>query len=392
MVASGVGIHLKGMRRSNTEAVLQAVLRQGALSRAEIAQTTGLSAPSVTKITAELLAHGVLAEQDATPTRDPGRPRVPVVVDRSRHRLAGVHIGLRWTRVGLVDLAGDVRAERIVDHRKRTPDAVIGEVRDLLDELEAAESTRVLGLGVSTGGWVRPDTGVLVDHPSLRWRDVPIRDALADRGRPVFVDNSVRALGRAEWLFGRARFAGSVIFLFIGNVVGAAVLTGGEVHRGRDAAAGVVEHLPVGPAEGIECSCGRRDCLFSLGSDLAVVERARELGVVGRRANLEQVVGKARRGDPGAERLLVRRAERVGEACGLLMDLMAPDLLVLGGGLLQQPGHLDALRAAATRRAGRVPSVADHIVFSDLGEQALVRASACVALDAFARDPLPFVV
>ncbi|WP_436499728.1 ROK family protein [Actinokineospora sp. HUAS TT18] len=386
-----MGIQLRGMRRSNTEAIMQAVLRQGSLSRAEIAGVTGLSAASVTKITADLVQHNVLAEYDAMATRDPGRPRVPVGMDRSRHRLAGVHIGLRWTRVGLIDLEGTVVAERIVDHRRRTPEAVTAEAHQLLDEVEAAEGRNVIGLGVSAGGWVRPDNGVLVDHPSLHWRDVNLREAMEGRGYPVFVDNSVRALGRAEWLFGAAREVGSVMFLFVGNVVGAAILSDGVVHRGRESAAGVVEHLPVGPPDGVECGCGRRDCLFSLGTDLAVVAKAQELGVVGKRANLEQVVGKARRGDEVADRLLAERAERVGEACGMLIDLMAPDLLVLGGGLLDQRQHLPNLIAAAARRAGRVPDVADRIVFSTLGDTALIRASACVALDAFAHDPLSFV-
>jgi predicted NBD/HSP70 family sugar kinase len=95
------------------------------------------------------------------------------------------------------------------------------------------------------------------------------------------------------------------------------------------------------------CRCGRSDCLAALASDVAVLERARQAGLVRPRGSFASLVKASQSGSEEAAALLRQRAEYVGIAAGILLDLLDPDLLILGGGLLQTPEHLDALRAGA---------------------------------------------
>lgn len=380
---------LRGLRRSNLSLVAKALLYRGALARADIASVTGLSPTSVTKITAQMMRAHLLTELSAV-SGDPGRPRVPVALDTTHYRFLGIHIGLRRTTGGLIDLAGNVVAEHAITHRRQSQKAILTEVRELRGELEnlAGGSQRVLGTGVATGGRVDPAAGVVVDHPVLGWKDVHVADQLDSREHLLLVDNSVRAMALAESYLGVTRNVRSSLFLFIGNIVGAGFMLDGRLRQGHDAAAGTIDHLPVG--DGVAesaCACGRTDCLAAVASDVAVLKRARETELVRPRASFESLVSRSRSGDDKAAQLLRQRAVRAGTAAALLLDLLDPDLLVLGGGLLQTPEYLDDLRTAAADRLSR-REAAERILPTGLGQGSLVRGSASLVMDAFFSDPV----
>lgn len=392
-VTTPYGAGPKSLRRRNMALVARTLLDRGSPARSEIAQATGLSATSVTKITAQLMNARMLVELAAVSEGDTGRPRVPVVLDTSYYRFIGIHIGLRRTTGGLLDLAGNVVEERAVTHRARTQNAILDEARELRDQLtdSVGGGGRILATGVATGGRVDPDSGVVVDQPLLGWNDVRLGDELGTGDHPIFVDSSVRAMALGESYLGVSRDTDSSLFLFIGNIVGAGLMVDGRLRLGHDAAAGTIDHLPLGYAvAGTECHCGRSDCLAALASDVAVLERARNAGLVRQRASFETLVKTSRSGSEEAAALLKQRAEYVGVAAAVLLDLLDPDLLILGGGLLQTPEHLGALRAAAADRLSR-PEAAKRIVTTGLGDGALVRGSGSLAMHAFFSDPVPML-
>src|SRR5204862_7816810 len=107
-VAPPDGAGHKSRRRRNMALVARTLLDRGPTARSEIAQATGLSATSGTKITAQMMNARMLVELAAVSGGDTGRPRVPVVLDPSHYRLVGLHLGLRRTTGGLLDLAGHV--------------------------------------------------------------------------------------------------------------------------------------------------------------------------------------------------------------------------------------------------------------------------------------------
>lgn len=388
----GSGLQLESLRRRNAASIAETILREQHVSRAEIASLVGLSQGTVTRITAELRRAGFIVEAEANfSERDPGRPRVPVAIDRSTFRFAGVHIGFRRSTVGLVNLAGELVTERVAEHRSRDPGAVLREARELLRRAHEAAGGTILGAGVCAGGWVDPERGLIREHAALGWADVPLREAVGALDVPVVIDSSVRALALANARFGAGRDSSNMLYLFVGNIVGAAQVVNGRTVRGRQSAAGTIDHLPVGPRSGVRCSCGRRNCLRSLGSDVAVVERAQADGLITADGQLEDVIAVATGSGPNSRRaanILRERARYAGVAAGLLLDLLAPDIVVLDGGILQTPQLLGVFHAAARDRTTRYADAAELIVPTGLGEGGLVRGAATLALDAFYRDPL----
>ncbi|MEV5976586.1 ROK family transcriptional regulator [Streptomyces sp. NPDC052114] len=390
------------MRRGNVSAVLRAVLTEGPLPRADIARATGLSAPSVTKLTAVLVRAGLLRENAPAETTQ-GRPRVPVAVDPSGAVALGVHIGLLRTTLGVVGLDGTVFAQRVLDHEAPgdgglAPDRIADQAADGAREFLADRlgGRRLLGTGISLGGWVDGERGVVVDHGALGWRDVRLLDLLDGRlPGPVRLEQSVRAAAGAELWFGAGREVDDFVHLFFGNVSGAALVVDRAVHRGPGAAAGGIEHLPATDAPDARCPRCGTGCLSLLAGDAAVVAAARAEGLLPDAGPLplERLIAAARpagsgTGDTRAQELLRRRARYAGHAVATVVDLLNPSRVVLAGGILAADEYLDDLRAEVTARAHRGWDAATRVVPAAFGSGALVVASAMPLLEEVYADPV----
>ena len=382
-----------GRRGQNAAAVLRAVLDQGPVARSTIGRITGLSGAAVSRQLAELAELRLVRER---PVRAPrpavGRPHVPVDLDVRHHVAAGVHIAVLHSTLVLMDLRGRVLAEERVPHGPdRSPPTVLADLATrtaaFLDAHGAGR--RPLGVGVATGGWVDPAGGVVVRHRGLDWRDVPVGPLLGERlGLPVSVDGHSRALAHAEQLFGeeRERARSSLVHLFVGNVVDAAIATGGSVHEGPNAAAGHVSHLPVGGDA--PCACGRRGCLAATAAERAVAGRAVAAGRLPT-PRFADVLAALDADERWALDLLRDRVRVVGRAAALLLDVINPEVLVVcEAGTARRPELLADLRAEVARHSHRGGEVARRVVAGSFGRQALGVAAGSVVLRETYERPL----
>ena len=377
---------------SNHSAVLQAVLDHGPVARSTIARLAGLSPAAVTRLSAELMAAGLVRESaQAAGPKAVGRPHVPVEIDTSRSVACGLHITGRYSTLALLDLRGRVIAQERLPHDLGTgPRRVISRAARRMPEFLAqwGGGRTPVGLGVAAGGWVDGADGVIVEHARLGWHGVPARQLLEEAtGLPVRVDNHARALARAEQLFGDPRARASVVQLFVANMIDAAFATDGKVHRGPQSAAGAVAHLPLtGRTE--RCACGRRGCLQAAVASDELSERAARAGIT-EEPSFDALLAAAQRGDRRAVSLFHERARLVGAAAGLLLDLFNPEVLVVvEAGVTQLPGCLAALRAEVCERSGRRVDPGRAIVATSFADSIGPMAAGAVILDAVYADPL----
>jgi predicted NBD/HSP70 family sugar kinase len=298
---------------SNSPAVLAVIRREGPLSRAAIAQRTSLSLPTVSRQIAALTGLGLVREvPERTRGGSLGRPRVPVDINEDVVAACGVHIGVRTVTYGLADLRGRLLASE----RTPTPDGtaedafafIAGKVRVFLRRWP---ERRILGLGLASGGQVDRERGLL-DHGRIGWHHAPARDLLARLvGLPVWLDSHVPAMAQAELLFGEGKQFDSMLYFYARQVVGAAIVVGGVLHRGPGRS-GTVAHLPTGSA--VSCPCGRTGCL---------------------EATINAQTDQGR---------FAERAETIGRAVAYLRDIVNPDQVVLGGqAITEAPEHQVAL-------------------------------------------------
>ncbi len=379
-----------GRRSASASAVLRAVLDDGPIARSTIARRTGLSAAAVTGHTAELARLGLLRELPETQApKSVGRPHVPVDLDTGRYVAGALHIAVHHATVALLDLRGKVLVQHEEPHDGLAAEDLLARAAEIFDDLLLghAPDREPLGLGVATGGWVDRESGTVVEHPLLGWRNVPVRDLLAgSTGLAVEVDGHARALVHAERLFGHPRARDSVVQLFTGNVVDAAFATGEGVHHGPRSAAGAVAHVRVdGSTE--PCRCGRTGCLEAAVSEATLARKAAENGLIAY-PDFPELLELAAHGNSAAVAMFHERARLVGQAAALLLDVLNPAVLVVvDRSVARVPGCLPTIREEVRERS-RCPDPAETVVGTSFPGTELATAGGAVLLDVLYEDPL----
>jgi glucokinase len=246
-------------------------------------------------------------------------------------------------KAGLVDPAGEtVMALHRPARREQGPDAVIAGLLEAVDELVAAGPAPA-AVGLVVPGIVDEAAGVAVFSANFGWRELPLRALLEERtGLPLAFGHDVRAGGLAEGALGAARGVRDFLFLALGTgVAGAAVLDGRPYAGGGYA--GEIGHVVVEPG-GRECGCGARGCLETVASAAAIAARHGE-GVTA-----AAVAARCAAGEPRAGAVWNDAVQALAAALAMYVSVLAPELIVVGGGLSeagdQLLGPLDAALAA----------------------------------------------
>jgi glucokinase len=212
--------------------------------------------------------------------------------------------------------------------RSDGPDAVVAAVLKAVDELVAlAGSPAAVGLVVP--GLVDDDTGVAIYSENIGWHDVAFRDLVEHRtGLPVGFGHDVRAGGLAERALGAAGGCDDVLFMPIGTGISGAMFVGGTLVRNRYA--GEIGHIDVGAD--VDCACGARGCLEAVASGAAIARQYHRAGgehLPGAR----EVLRRRAAGDPIAERVWDEAVTALARALATYISLLAPERIVIGGGL-----------------------------------------------------------
>ncbi|TWD82557.1 putative NBD/HSP70 family sugar kinase [Kribbella amoyensis] len=394
MTAVPRSAQLSDIRQQNYSTIMRELMRSGPTARTDLATAIGMSTGSVTRLTGALVRSGLVTEVTEPTQRGMGRPKVPVAIDGSRYGVIGVHFGLHRTMTCLIDLRGRLIAELPTTERTTNLRPLVRSVARSVHKMLDTHDLTVLGVGASTGGWVDSAAGKVHSQPVLGWQDAPLAAMLGDLvDRPIRVDSQVRALALAEHWFGAATGVDNFIHLFVGNVIGAGYVFNGSPYRGAHSAAGGLDHLPVAGRSSEPCTCGSRTCFAAVGGDLEVARRARAAGLISGDQEVYDVFALAVNGDARARRLLQDRAALVGTATATLIELLDPELVVIGGGIAAPVDHVAVLRESARAKLAvdRGGDVEARIRASAFGPHALGIAAAAIMLDAVYRSPETFV-
>lgn len=230
-----------------------------------------------------------------------------------------------------------------------------------------AAGRAVDALGVTVPGLVDEAAGVGIRSTNLGWRDVPFRRLLFEAtGLPTAIAHDVRAAGEAEYRIGAARGFTDVAVVTIGTGIAASLRLNGRPYSGRGAA-GELGHTVVDP-DGPTCRCGNRGCLEAIASAGAIVRRYRERG--GTADGAAEVLVRVKQGDAAAVATWEEALTALVTGLSVLSSLVAPEAIVVGGGLSEAGDDLlgplgQRLREA--RGTGHVPVLARAQLGQDAG-------------------------
>jgi glucokinase len=252
-------------------------------------------------------------------------------------------------------------------------------------------SAAAVGIGVA--GQVNR-AGVVRTSPNLGWRNIALRRLIEEAvARPVIVANDLRAITYGEWRHGAARGARDAVCVFVGTGVGGGVVADGQLLYGATWTAGEVGHTTL-VVNGRKCHCPNAGCLEAYVGGWAIAERAQEAaradpgageGLIARAGTLggitaETVAEAAQGGDPLARRLLRETSEFLGAGLVGVVNAFNPQVLVLGGGVIDgSPGLFRASASWARSHALAVASRRVRIVRAGLGDRAGVIGAAGLA-------------
>jgi glucokinase len=256
----------------------------------------------------------------------------------------------------------------------------------------------VIGVGVGASGLVNFEEGINVLAPRLGWKNVPIQRMIQNRLElPVCVDNNVRTMALAEAFFGAGRGV-SVLALVYGRIgVGAGIVVNGQVFRGSGAGAGEIGHTTIIPQGGETCTCGNKGCLETLLSEPVWVRHAESIAAshpdsilaayLKRKDGLspiEQVLAAATDGDLLARQFIEDRSCYLGIALANLVNVLNPELIILGG-MFAQGSDLILPVAEAKMRQAAFAGLGENVklAVTSFGWRAGVIGAAALALTTF---------
>jgi glucokinase len=310
----------------------------------------------------------------------------------------GVDIGGTNIKVALVSEEGSVLAFSSAPWSGGPASDAVRAISDLAQDLIArAPGHEVAACGVGSAGLVDTGEGVVQSSPNLpEWHDVQLRRMVSEAlGLPTHIENDANAAAYGEFVAGAARGAENAVLLTLGTGIGGGFVFGGGLYRGSGFA-GEVGHMTI-DLDGEQCLCGNAGCLERLANADAVVRNARRLLDEGRDSALAVVsgegltAGKVGEAAAGGDRVALEALAETGRALGAglanLVLVLAPDVIVIGGGVAEAGEPLlGPARDEMARRCYVSDASLPRVVRAELGNRAGVVGAALLARGEFGSE------
>jgi glucokinase len=292
----------------------------------------------------------------------------------------GVDIGGTKVAAGLVDASGEItRKSRVPIVANGTAEAAFACVKAAIDEIFAAGPggrEAVTGIGICAPGPLDPFQGVILNPPNLPcWRNFPLAaETTRAFGVPARVDNDANAAGLAEAIWGAGIGYTNVFFAILGTGIGTGIVFDRKLYYGRTGCAAEGGHITI-DYQGPVCGCGKHGCIEAFASGPNIAKRARGKLVAGAKSQILTLAGSVEAvraehvgeafaaGDSVAEEVLAETAQFLTIWLGTIVDLLEPDVMVIGGGVAQLMSSFFTRMSAGlpewcvNKRAGEIPLV-----------------------------------
>ena len=335
--------NLDFVKERNFSAVFKCIVENGTISRIQVSRLCALAPGSVTRITRELLAAGLIVEQEQQ-SAPRGRRATSLAPAWDQVQILAARAGRTRLHLGLCDLSGKLLASHFEPLQPLSQAAFSRQLIASLQSFWRAQQQhihRLVGVGITTPGLVNSATGIISFMPHLSVRNLPLAQQVSQAlGVPCFINNFVSSMALAENLFGASTGFKNSLFVCVHNGVGAGMILDGKLYEGSSMAVGEIGHMQIDPL-GERCYCGNFGCLETLVCNPALERRYQKLlesgasSVLGQNADINAICAAANEGDQLATVLLKEAASNLGKAIAMSVNLLQPDCVVLAGEIRQ---------------------------------------------------------
>ncbi len=258
----------------------------------------------------------------------------------------GVDVGGTKVAAGLVDSSGNILTRTRIPMVSIDAAEGLAAVKSAIDRVLSSGPQQISGIGICAPGPLDPNLGVILNPPNLPgWRNFPLRaEIFKAYSLPVRVDNDGNAAALAEAVWGAGRNYRNIFYTAVGTGIGTGIIFDRHIYHGRTGAAAEGGHVTI-DYRGPRCSCGKLGCIEVLASGSAIARRAAKKIIAGKTSSIlkeaggradtitAEIVGRAyAAGDLLAKEVLDETALFLSVWLGNIIDLLEPDVMILGGG------------------------------------------------------------
>ncbi|MCI0512908.1 ROK family transcriptional regulator [candidate division KSB1 bacterium] len=398
---------MQRIREINELRVLQAVCKEGLISRASLAKRLKLSRAAITGITHRLENRQLLVEVGkGTSTQRGGRRQVLLALNATAGTILAIEIEREFARFGLLNMNAQIIQQDLLTYLPATPPMfilppILEKLRTMLQQ-HNIRNENLLGIGVGIPGILNYKMGSISEAFTLHsWRGFALRHFLEQElGTPAFIENNVKALTLGEHLFGNGRNVSDLVSFWVGDGIGAGIIVNGKLLHGATSSAGEIGYNEYSLDQHNICSTlvhkNQRDWgdLISHSTLRAGIQRGIETGWTTQLTTdgrVEEIITAAEIGDPLALHLLKGLGTLIGTVCANLILCLNPPVLILNGLLFSRTALVaNAVRQRVAQGILRSPVEGIEIRTGLLGENAvLIGAAALVLEDLFQLPEYP---
>lgn len=387
------------MKRKRTDSVLFNIWKEGPISRGKLSNLMNLNLPTISYLVHDLLCSGEIIEVGFALSTG-GRKAQLLDVNPNFGRVVTLEFSSKGITSATADLKGRIYNERFNvfsprDGKNRAIEQIYQAIGHQISYIRRDEKQEAKKIGVGISGLVDEDRGISVGFPRFdEWVEVPLKQLLEKKyGVSTIVENHICATTLAENIFGKYKEFRNVLYFHLGPGLGLGIIINGNVYKGSKFNVGEFGHTTI-VENGPICYCGNYGCLETLASDYALIGQAEAALREGVNSRISDFMGKdknltaqaifsaAADGDRLAYQLVEKAGQYLGTGIANLINILAPEVLILGGtmanagdGLLIQP-ICRTLKSKALQRLEKDI----QIKLSSFGKQEGVIGAATLAL------------
>lgn len=322
------------MKRINRNLIIKLIIKQGEISRSQLAKMTGLALPSVMRIVDSLVEEGLVEETrkgDSTGGRKPNLIRL----NRDYKVIVGIEIAIQSSIV-ITDFGGAPLARWSSGQMAyMTPEVMLEmlleQMQDMLSERNI-EPEQVAGIGIGTPGMNFKYQNEVKRSILKGWEQIDVKSWFASRTPySIVVDNVARTRTLSEQWFGLGREYKSFLYVFVDQGVGVGIMNNGVIYEGAMGAAGEFGHMSI-DINGRPCYCGKKGCIEMYVSAGALTNEADQLGIcagASEAISFEAII--KRENEPEVRDIFVRGGQVLAFGIANLINLYNPPVVILGG-------------------------------------------------------------
>jgi glucokinase-like ROK family protein len=391
------------VRKINKSIVMNTLRLHAPISRARVANLTGLNRGTVSNIVNVLIEDGLVLESEPEDSKV-GRPGISLNLRPDGGAVIGLEIGVDFITIVLTNFVAETLWEIKIDINPSQPQtSIMSQAEQLVEQalsISREKRLRPLGVGIGLPGLINLRRGELIIAPNLNWRNVPLRLMLNQRFRlPIFIENEANLAALGEYYFGVAQGVDNFIYLSSGIGLGGGIMINGNLFRGVHGYAGEIGHMQRDP-QGERCGCGRVGCWETQVGPRAVLRHVKkELQIhsdpflldacQGDFNNLTfvMVVKFALEGDSVCRQAIEDVATYLGAGIADLVNVFNPELVVIGGAFILGKDILQPIIEKTIFSNTLKPSTDNlRLAFSERGADACALGAVAIVLDDILRE------